>query len=783
MRRFPERVRAPLWRRAWPLLLTASPVLAEPLALDPVTVGARYVDEVAEQVPVSLTTLDGEMLDQQGLHRLKDIQQRAPGLVVSGHSGRYMGLGLRGFGATAYNDGLDGSVGVFVDGVYQGRPGMVFSELLDVEQIEVLRGPQGTLFGRNTTAGALNITTRAPTQDFEGAAESRLGGDGLREYRGSLSGPLLPGVLAGRLSAFDDARDGQVENLYNGESINDIGSRGVRGQLLWTPDDLFSARLIGEYGRQREDGNALSSAHYSEQTRQRAAFMNYALPAIDPYARDVKQNDPVRSDTLQSGVSLQMDWALSESLRLTSISAYRRWDFHDQRDGDSTALSVAQAGTGLDHRQFSQELRLAGELNERTDFVLGAHYLQQRLDRSSEVAFGKDAAAFFAGDQLGAIGGPPFNLPISDPSQIPAALLDGARQHFDGRQRGRSGAVFGQLSWRPLEKLEATLGLRYDRERKDGWISREVDGLAPLDGLPLPLQLGGQLLRDIALGGDYYREDVVDEGDLSGLFGLSYRFSDTLLAYASWSRGHKAGGINFDVIGPNSQPTFGTERATSLEAGVKARFWEGRALLGVSLYQTDVDDYQALTYSPPATLFAPPLRDNLINVGKVRLRGVEVDSSWLLRPRLELRLGLAWSDARYREFANAPCAPASGKTNCDLSGERLYNAPEWNLSAGLDYSHPLAAALEAYGGVAYSLRTGYYGTLEGGEGSYQPSYSLTDLRVGLRRADRRWDVEGWVHNLFDSHYVTAVYSLLGAGDYGVLVGDPRSAGMTLRVRF
>ncbi|WP_313518200.1 TonB-dependent receptor [Pseudomonas sp.] len=782
MRRFPERLLARLWKGALPLLLGATPVAAEPLTLDPVTVGARYLDEVAEQVPLSLSTLDGETLDEQGMHRLKDIQQLAPGLVVSGHSARYMGLGLRGFGATAYNDGLDGSVGVFVDGVYQGRPGMVFSELLDVERIEVLRGPQGTLFGKNTTAGALNITTRAPTQTPEGTAETRFGGDGLREYRGSLSGPLLPGVLAGRLSAFDNARDGQVENLYNGESINDIGSRGLRGQLLWTPGDTFSARLIGEYGRQREDGNALSPAHYSEQTRQRAAFMNYALPAIDPYAREVTQNQPVRSSSLQSGVSLQTDWELSESLRLTSISAYRRWDFHDRRDGDSTALSVAQAGSELDHRQFSQELRLAGELSERMDFVLGAHYLQQRLDRRSEVAFGEDAAAFFAGDQLGAIGGPPFNLPISDPAQIPAELLDGARQHFDGRQRGRSGALFGQFSWRPLEKIEATLGLRYDRERKDGWISRKVDGLASLEGLPPPLQLGGQLLRDIALGGDYYREDAVDEGDLSGLFGLSYRFSDGLLGYASLSRGYKAGGINFDVIGPNSQPTFGTERATSLEAGVKARFWDGRALLGVAVYQTDVDDYQALTYSAPATPFAPPLRDNLINVGKVRLRGVEVDSSWLLRPRLELRLGLAWSDARYRKFANAPCAPASAQWSCDRSGERLYNAPEWNLSAGLDYSHPLVAGLEAYGGVSHSLRTGYYGTLEGGEGSYQPSYSLTDLRLGLRRADRRWEVEGWVRNLFDRHYVTAVYSLLGAGDYGVLVGDPRSAGMSVRVR-
>lgn len=754
----------------------------EELVLDEMIVTARHREEASQQVPVSLTVLDGAQLDEAGLHDLQAIQQRVPGLVVSGHDARYAGFGLRGFGATAYNDGLEGSVGTFVDGVYLARQGLAFSELLDIERIEVLRGPQGTLFGKNTSAGALNIVTRQPTFHPEASLEARFGEYGLRQYRGTLSGPLQNGVLAGRLSAFDSSADGWVENLAAGSRIGGRDGQGLRGQLLWTPNLDFSARLIVDYARQRQPGYVLQANHYSTQTRSRAAFVGYPLPEADPFQREVRLDEPGRTRTLQNGLSLELNWELDEAVRLTSITAYRDWDYRSLRDGDGTALLVAKSDTGLEHRQFSQELRLTGTAGASVDYVVGLYYLRQRLDREIGVDFGEDAAAWFVGDRLADLR-QLYGINFTSPNQVPGLLLDGARQRFDGEQNGDSRALFGQLSWRPVERLELTGGLRYSRERKDGWISRSVDNLTSLNGLPPVFQAGGQLLRDISLGGEYYRRDAIEEDNLSGLLGASYRFNDAVLGYASWSRGYKAGGINFDVIGPYTAPTFESERATSFELGVKTRFWDERARLDLAIYQTDIDDYQALTYSPPATLFAPPLRDNLINVGKVRLRGIELDSAWRLHPRLDLRLGLAWSDARYRSFPNAPCPPATGQWTCDLGGDRLYNAPEWSATSGVDYRHPLRGGLETYGGVDYSFRTGYYGTLEGGEGSYQPSYGLTNLRLGLRRQDRGWEVEGWVHNLFDRRYITAVYSLLGAGDYGVLPGNPRMIGTTLRVRY
>ena len=223
------------------------------------------------------------------------LERRVPGLVLSGHDARSAGFGLRGYGATAFNDGLDGSVGIFVDGVYLGRQGMALGDWLDIDRIEVLRGPQNAAFGKNSSAGALNIVTRQPSPEFEARGETSVGSRGLRQYRGSFSGPLEDGVLAGRLSVFHSERDALVENRYNGAGLNDKDQQGLRGQLLWTPTEVFSARLVGEHGRAADSGSALMASHYSDQTRRRAAFVGYDLPETDPKQREVQHDAPTSS--------------------------------------------------------------------------------------------------------------------------------------------------------------------------------------------------------------------------------------------------------------------------------------------------------------------------------------------------------------------------------------------------------------------------------------------------------------------------------------------------------
>ncbi|WP_313027075.1 TonB-dependent receptor [Pseudomonas lopnurensis] len=740
------------------------------LVLDDVTVSAHPREEHDREVAHTMSALDGEQLEAAGLQRSEDLQQRVPSLLVSMPNPRYASYGIRGLGASSANDGIDGSVGVYLDGVYLGRQGMSLFDLADIERVEVLRGPQGTLYGRSGTAGAINILTRRPTFDTEANGEVTMGEDGLREYRGSVSGPLLDGVLAGRLTGYDVARDGQIDNLYDGSHPGDRNRQGLRGQLSWVPSEVFSARLIGEYAWQDEQV-ALLAGGYSAPTRARAAYLGHRLLPLDPYARRVQSDQPSCIRTRQNGVTLELIRTLGNGASLTSITGYRDWRYDTDMDADGQGLSIAGVSAQLDHRQFSQELRLADSPNEHVDYVVGLYYLRQRLDRQIDNRFGEDAAAWFLGDRPEVAGLPP--------DMIPPSLLDGTRQTFDGGQRSDSRALFGQFTWHATDRLAITPGLRYTTERKRGWIARQVSALAPL---PPGWQLG-QELRDLALGDNDYRRNSIEEHNLSGRLAVAYRLQDGLLAYASWARGYKAGGINLDMVGEGVEPTFDAERATSLEIGLKSSFWRERVLFDLALYQTDVDGYQVLTNRPGDTELSPPIRDNLINVPEVRLRGVELDGLLRASPRIDLRLGLAWSEARYRDFANAPCAPGSVQQLCDLSGKRLFNAPQWSGTAGIDYRHPLEQGLELFTALDYSFRSGYSGTLEGGAGSYLPSYELTNLRLGLRRGDRRWEGELWVRNLFDQHYIGSVQALLADGDYAVLPGDARAMGVTLRGRY
>ncbi|HUE92465.1 TonB-dependent receptor [Pseudomonas sp.] len=766
-------------RAALCTLVSLLPVCAlgesEVLQLGDVTVSARHRDEPLQQVPISMIAMDGEQLSEAGLDRLDALAQRIPGLMVSAPNPRYTAFGIRGLGSSSANDGLDGSVAVYVDGVYLGRQGMSLVDLGDIERVEVLRGPQGTLYGKNATAGAINLSSRVPSFINEGRGEISVGQDGLRQYRTSISGPLIDDVLAARLSLYDVARDGDIDNLYNGKVLNEQDRQGLRGQLLWEPNERFSARLIGEYAVQDESA-VLTASHISPTTLRGAAFVGYQPLPVAPFARRVEHNDPSGLETLQRGLTLLLENRLENGAVLSSITGYRDWAYDSYHDADSTALSVARSAVQLDHHQFSQELRLAQTIDEQFDYLLGVYYLRQRLQREIDATFDRDAAGFFLG------GRPEITALGVTPDMVAPSLLQGARQHFRGGQNGDSQAVFGQFTWHPSDRLAITPGLRYTRERKSGTITRTVSGLAP-QGTDLVSRLGGGLLREVALGGDYERHNRVTEHNLSGQLAFSYQLSNEMVGYATWSRGYKAGGINLEVTGDNIAPVFGAERATGLEVGIKSRWWQERLLLDVALYQTDVDDYQALSNSEPANEFSPPLRDSLINVGKVRLRGVEVDGRVQLNGQVQWHLGLALSDARYRSFDNAPCAPGSERWSCDLAGKRLFNAPQWSVATGFKYRKPLALGLELFGAVDYSWRSGYYGVLERGVGSYQPAYGLTDLRLGLGRADQRWAVELWARNLFDQDYASAVHATLGSGSYGVLPGTPRSLGVTWRGQY
>ncbi len=798
---------------AWGQVEPSPPSETQPSSgvLDEVVVTARRKTERSLDVPISLTVLDGQSLGEAGLTLATDIQERVPGLVVSVPNARLTSFTIRGLGSSSANDGIESSVGLFLDGVYLGRQGLSIFDLIDLERVEILRGPQGTLFGKNTTAGAISIVTRAPTDDFESRLEGTAGNLGARQLRGSINDSLITGELAGRMTAYLSQRDGTVENVFDGDKLNTRNKYGARGQLLWTPLQSISGRLILEYGNNHEICCAFPlTAPVRRPVRERDAYMEYTRVGTDPAERRTDSDAPTRSDMRQMAASAEVSWALSDVHQVTSISAWRDWFFLPLND-DATSLHLASTSTLNQHSQLSQELRLTSNFNS-FDTVLGLYYIHQRLDGLERVILGDDLVGWVFGGLIRERA-----LPFATESNsgavlyaiIPPETLDGMTVDTRYFQTADSVAPFGALDWHVTERLDWSFGLRYTYEMKDSAVARTRYGGNPdatilstgdplfgiaqpllplvepitgvieeLIGTPLPTRGFNGILDDVA-GGEYARETGYSEGDFSGQTSLSYKLTADTVGYGSVALGYKGGGINLGFTGESIEPTFRPEQAISYEAGLKARLFS-RLSLNFAVYQTDVKDYQALTFDNEKTFLPNPRQINLLNVGRVRLRGAELEGYGMALPGLLLRAGLAYSDARTTEFPNAPNEDTR-ENDKDLSGERLYNAPEWSGNAGAEYTWLIGARLAPYLGVDYSYRTGYFGTVEHGRASYIEGYGLANVRGGLRREDQGWDVSAWARNVTGEDYVSTVYPLYGVGDYGAVPGDPRTFGLTLRM--
>ncbi|MFT4046236.1 MAG: TonB-dependent receptor [Solimonas sp.] len=701
--------------------------------LQEVVVTARRRTESAQDVPISMTVLDGDALDQAGLVRPQDIQYRVPNLVVSVPNTRLSSYTIRGLGSTSFNDGMESSVGLFLDGVYLGRQGLSIFDLVDLEQIEVLRGPQGTLYGKNTTAVAINITTRKPEQSFSANAEASFGDEDFRQYRGTVTGPLLDGTLAGRLTAYSTTREGTIHNVNTSgdapPTLNNWNKQGVRGQLLWTPTAALSGRFIAEYGRQNEHCCVfLSSSDAGKLVPLRDAAVGYDRLPANPYARLVDNDADTTTRVDQRALSAQFDYAFGERQTLTSITAWRHWHYVPATDGDGSGLDITPlAGVIDDHMQFSEELRFAGSWDETLDYTAGLYYLRQHLNGLERVWFGEDAAAWNSKEAVLRNAGAAAILlePNIDNIVWPDILAGGGRL-TSGVQRDDSRAAFAQVTWHATSRLSLTPGLRYTQERKNARVVRNLVDFAGYDPPPCQgevvliltcmyaQQQAFDNLRTNALGGLENGEVYDYAGDMeeinwSGQLSAGCRIADDVQAYASYAQGVKAGGFNLGVVNESSKPTFEPEKAQALELGLKSRFWRRRALANLALYQTRVTDYQALTYTPGEAIATVP--DNLVNGGKVRLRGIELETALRPTPHLNLRAAGAYNRAVYLEFPDAPRAPEdtplppAAPTFQDLRGKPLYNAPLWTATAGADYDY--------YSAVLANQGTGTYGVIPG----------------------------------------------------------------------
>jgi len=746
----------------------------QPVAqLGDIVVTARRREENVQDIPIALSVVSNELLDSTGTNNVGQLTQLVPSLQVLSSNPRNTSFTIRGLGASygLANDGLEQGVGLYVDQVYNARPATATLDFIDIDRIEVLRGPQGTLFGKNTTAGALNITTQSPRFTPEAVGEVTIGDYGLRQIKGTVTGPLYRDIVAGRLSLVSTQRDGFLTNAVNGEHQNDQNSLSLRGLLLIQPNARLSIRLSADHSRQ--ETNCCTQVYVTYGPTQRTAaqqFPNLAagrgyVPAtLDPYDRISDIDADIQADQWHAGGSAIIDYDFG-GIGFTSVTAYREWDWEPANDRDYIALDIIRRSANPSHQnQFSQEFRLGSQGSRTIDWTVGLYYFNQTIDTDGVTEYGRDASYWLLGPT------------------VPDALLDGYKIFNVSSIETDSYAVFGQFTWNVTDRFRVTPGLRYTDESKTGTYTATVaGGLVTTDATLISRRLG--IARP-----QTYTADISD-GSLSGQMAASYDISEDVLVYGSYAKGFKSGGINMAGLPTlaDGSPALNSvevdpEEVTTYEIGLKTQAFDRRLTANLAAYYTDIANFQAnvVDAGPGA------LRGYLANVEQVQIKGIELDLTARPTETLDLFASIAWTDGEYSSFANGPCpleriGPAT--VACDLSGTELPGVSPWAGSVGGEYRWRLNAGGEVLVGADASYRSAYFSDASASRYTRIDGYGLLNLRAGYR-SDAGWEAVVFVKNALDEDYLQFVS--VQTGNSGLVIGnpgDPRTIGVTLRARY
>ena len=742
---------------------------------DSIVVTARRREESVQDVPIAVTALSGEQVQQSGAVGLSQVQQLAPSLQITATNPRNTNINIRGLGATpAFASlGLEYGSGVYVDQVYYSRPTQAAFDLYDIQRVEVLRGPQGTLFGKNTTAGAISIVTEEPSFTPEMRGELSFANDSFYQARASASAPLSD-TVALRLTFTDTNRDrGVQQNVRLKERMHDLKTVSMRAQLLFTPTDKLKFRLIGDYSdfaqnglvgvnrtfrTTRVDGSTLPNNFFV-----RAARFNYTPLPVDLDARQVDLNRTIFVKIKTYGGTLIGDYDLGGAT-VTSVTGYRELQFRPKTDGDVTGLDIfVDAGVRENQRQFSQELRIASNGGGPLDYVAGLYYFDQRIDDEFFTIYGPDAALWILGPAAGSTqASPAFQNALNGLTANGAAFAE-----------TKSYAAFAEGTWH-AGPFDLTAGLRYTNEEKNGAFSQVQVGpaLSATDVL-----FGGQAIRNNFAAN--IPEYVVSskEDNISGRATISYRPSEAVMLYATYSRGFKSGGLNLNATA--APRVIAPEKIEAYEAGAKSQFFDRRLTVNLAVYQQTIKNYQSQQIDTAVAQTA-----YIANVGTVRSTGFEADVRARIIDGVSLFGSLAYTDAKYLNFTNAPCPVEyfGLQTICNLSGARLPGVSKVSWSAGVNASLPLDDGGKIEFNADYAYRSNFFTTYNLAADSLAPGYGLANVRVGYETADGRFNLSVFARNLFDTTYISIINpSAFNTGQSTATLGDPASYGVTFKV--
>lgn len=750
-----------------------------------IVVTARRRAETAQDVPIAISVVAGDQIDNTGSFNVGRLQQLAPTLQFYSSNPRNSAVNIRGIGAPfgLTNDGIEQGVGIYVDDVYYARVASATFDFLDVAQIEVLRGPQGTLYGKNTTAGAINITTNQPTFDFEGKAELSIGNLNFKQAKAAVSGPLTSN-LAARIAVSATSRRGTLYNVTTDRWVQSQDNIGLRGQLLWRPTDNLDVTLTGDWNKQ--DAVCCGSVFVRTGATQRplnrqfaalAAAQGYVVPSTNPYDRLTDLDANLNAGNQIGGVALRVKWDVGPGT-LTSVTAWRYWDWQPENDRDFTGLPiVTKSQNPSQQNQYTQELRY-NYSGERFDFVVGGFAFHQRIDTQGTEQHGPASSRWTIN---------PSNPLSNDPS-----VLDGLTAINTQYLKNTSLALFGQLSWKLSDSFTIQPGVRLNYDKKNGYYQRLVyagDGSAVTADLTDAVSVA-------RLGVFSPQEYSPSFSDWNFSYDLTatWKAAPDILLYATYAKTFKSGGINQNGVpnGADGNPllaaaTIKPESVQHVEAGAKAEFWDRRGTFNLSIFRTDIKNYQANVNNGQFGV----LRGYLANAGKVRTQGGEADFSIRPSERFRAYANGAYTDAKYVRFVDAPCPPelsggSSSPANCDISGQRLPGVSKWAFSYGAEVNAPaklLGQDGQVYLGYDGSYRSNFSSNASASAYTWIDGYSLSNFRAGFR-TEAGLDVYAWVRNAFDQKYLEQLF--VGPGNTGLITGlpgDPRTWGGTIKARF
>jgi iron complex outermembrane receptor protein len=714
-----------------------------------------------QSTPIAVSVISGGSLEEANLNNLSTITSAIPTVNFrTNASNKDSSLFIRGVGTISTSPGVEPTVSMVLDGVVTGRPGQATLDLVEVERIEILRGPQGTLFGKNASAGVINIVTRAPGKDTAGYVDLGLFQGSERRLRLGVSGELVPDTIRGSIAVMDAKYDGNVTNVFNGQTVNGYDRQGVRARLDLFPRKDTTVVLLADRSKARDTtptGVAVSTsvASYPTNAVTNNPLFAAALAPVVPGAENRQiNNDLVTSvsDT-NEGVSAQIDVAMA-GRQFTSITAYRKWKNTQFQDLDRLAQPFRNGGFhrsddrgDLDFRQFTQELRVATTQKGFMEYVAGVYYFKAENDE----VYRRDVT----------------RCPNSTAAALPSGLIPcsaGSTITDNGVAtygvRNTSTALFGEATLNFAPTHRGIVGLRYTSDDLSYYHGR----IATATGVP-----GVGATRAPVSGS-------TTEKAWSGRIGPQWDLSKDVMVYGTYSRGYKGPAYNvFFNMSPTQDNVLAPETSNSFEIGVKSELMDRRVRLNVAAFQTDYDGYQANV----PDLVNGVIVTRLINAGKVQTKGIEADLTARLTPALTLSGGVANIIARVKSFTCPPGAALS----CDINGKPLPFSPDWKGTIRARYTQALAGGLTVEYGADYSWQSKVQFDLQQQPDSFQKAYGIVNASIALV-SDKGWRVSVIGKNLADTSYSTLVQNNPGpAITRYVPRDDRRYFGVTLRYDF